>query len=105
MGHYYESHVTIEPVADDLKLEQVKAIAQLHGFRVADLLMVKRPEDTPERSRLDTFMTSRDLDYTGLRCRTWDVMRDLKQAGVRVWREKIEEILIDIHHKPKEHAA
>ena len=94
MSLYYESHVTVEPVFDT-RLEQLKFICELHGFRVADLLMQKRPEDTPERSRFDTFCSSRSVDPAVLTQRMYDLCRACASAGFRVWRYKIENVIVD----------
>ena len=47
---YYEAHITIEPLFDE-QIMPVYAIAACHKFRLAELLMKKRSEDTPERSK------------------------------------------------------
>lgn len=96
----YECHITIEPVFGQL-LEDVRAIAEadVHGFKVADLFMQKRPEDTPERSKFDTFITGHsvsDESYNGLLQRARGLSRILcHQLGVKVYRIKVEEILFD----------
>lgn len=95
---YYEAHITIEPVFDK-DLEVAKILADCRGFRVADLLMVKRKEDTPERSKYDTFMTSRDTDYDTIYNATIDLVNDLKTANFKVWRYKIEDTLLDVRLK------
>lgn len=91
---YYESHVTIEPVFD-AELEQVKVYAKDYSFKVADLLMQARKDDTPERSKKDTFLTGRDKDYGALYNRMSDLAVDLRKAGFKVWRTKIEAVLYD----------
>ena len=77
---YYESHVTVEPLFGE-DLEKLKSIAEVYKFRVADLLMQKRPEDSPERSKYDTFATGQHKnlrligvarDYIGNRYLLWD---------------------------------
>ena len=92
---YYEAHVTIEPVFDE-RLEDLKKIAFYWGFRVADLLMVKRPNDTPERSKYDTFMTARNTDYDIIHDNTIRCVDNLFEAGFKVWRYKIEDTLLDV---------
>lgn len=59
---YYESHITIEPIFDE-DLAKVREIANKYGFILAELLMQKRKEDSAERSKYDTFLTSRAKDY------------------------------------------
>ena len=94
MSLYYESHVTIEPVFDT-RLEQLKFLCELHGFRVADLLMQKRSEDTPERSRFDTFCSSRSVDLPVLESRMFGLVSACLAAGFKVWRYKIEDVILD----------
>lgn len=95
MSLYFESHVTIEPVLDAARLEQLKFICELHGFRVADLLMQKRAEDMPERSRFDTFCSSRSVDMPALEQRMFALVSALRGAGFKVWRYKIEDVVLD----------
>ena len=90
----FECHITIEPVFDkDLRL--VTAIADKHGFRVADLLMKKRREDTPERSSWDTFMTARSSSYDVVHRMMMLCVEELLSLSFKVWRRKIELILLD----------
>lgn len=92
--YYYECHVTIEPVFDE-RLEQVKAIAKLHDFRVADLLMKKRAKDTAERSKEDTFITGRSTIFNSLKSKMTNLIHDLKINNINIYRYKIEDILVD----------
>lgn len=94
MPLYYESHVTIEPVFG-AELDRIRDIAGAHRFRVADLLMQKRQDDTPERSRHDTFCTGRGNDDADLGRRMFALVGDLRDAGYKVWRYKIEHVVID----------
>lgn len=91
---YYESHVTVEPVFD-AKLELLTQIAHNHKFRVADLFLQKRPQDTPERSRFDSFCTSRGQECNELVYRTRRLVADLQFNGLTVWRYKVESALVD----------
>mgnify|MGYP000013416462 CR=1 FL=1 len=95
---YFEAHITIEPVFDQ-QLALAETIAKRHGFRIADLLMLKRVADTPERSQYDTFMTGRSTDYADLFCRTEDCVFSLQSCGFQVWRYKIENTLLDVRLK------
>ena len=95
MSLYYESHVTIEPVLDERDLEHLKFVCELHGFRVADLLMQKRKEDTPERSKFDTFCSSRSVDMPVLEKRMFDFVKACRDIGFKVWRYKIEDVILD----------
>lgn len=95
---YYECHVTIEPVFDE-RLEAVRELAPLFGFKVADLLMRKRRQDTEERSKHDTFMTGRSRSYDDLRDRMTALIIALRHADFIVWRYKIEDTIIDSKHE------
>ena len=90
----YEIHITIEPVFDD-ELKLLNRVAESYNYKVADLLFQKREEDTPERSSKDSFLTGHGGDYNVV-CKTLRLLiRDLKTYGYKVWRYKIEEILLD----------
>lgn len=99
---YYESHVTIEPIFDD-RLEQAKQLALKHKFKVANLLMQKRNEDSPERSKYDTFMTGHYTTNPGdLNIFTQNMkslIKDLQDHGFKVWRYKIEHVILDSRTK------
>lgn len=95
---YYEAHITIEPVFDE-RLAKVKMLAERFQFKVADLLMQKRPEDTAERSKFDTFMTGHSKKYTDLNNRLGLLTCALQEAGFTVWRYKIEDTIIDSRHE------
>lgn len=95
---YYESHVTIEPVFDE-KLEFATNIALRNGFKIANLLMQKREADTPERSKYDTFMTGHSVSGTVLSVRTRELVNELKECGFKVWRYKIEHVVLDSRTK------
>ncbi len=73
---YYESHVTIEPVFG-WELESIEEIAKKHKFKVAKLLMQKRDEDTPERSKYDTFMTGHSISQDDLENRMEALIDDV----------------------------
>lgn len=91
---YFECHITVEPLFDE-RLADFKEIAQTHQFRIADLLMQKRATDTPERSQHDSFCTGRSTDYEDLWSRMCALVNDLGTTGIRVWRYKIENTLLD----------
>ncbi len=91
---YFESHITIEPVFDD-KREKVQKLANEHGFRLAELLLKKRSEDTEERSNKDTFMTSNSKYFADINSRTKDLVWHLQKEGFKVWRYKIEDTVLD----------
>ena len=93
---YYECHITISPVHDEEKLLLLKEIVKEYKFKVAELLMQKRQEDTPLRSKYDTFMTGHSLDYVDLEDRMTQLRIILSQLGHKVWRYKIEHVILDV---------
>ncbi len=97
----YECHITIEPVFGD-KLEEAKVLGLQWGFRPAKLLLQRRKEDTEERSKNDTFLTSHDERYDNLRDRMIGMCRSLNAADYKVWRYKIEYIMLDSRNDPDE---
>lgn len=92
---YFESHITIEPVFGE-KLEDLKEIVSQYSFKVAELLMSKRKEDTPERSRFDTFCTLRGSNWKEIEANTIKCVDLLTVSGFKVWRYKIENTLLDV---------
>ena len=90
----FEAHITIEPVFDD-RLDIVKMVAGKWNFKVAELLMVKNRQDTPQRSNKDSFMTGHSNSYKILEAAIKAICNELHQAEVKVWRYKIEEIVLD----------
>jgi hypothetical protein len=92
---YFEAHVTVDPVFDG-RLLQMKAIVKPYQFRVADLLMKKRAQDTAERSKEDTFCTGRGKNYADVKDRTTRLVSALKTFGFKVRRWKIENTLDDV---------
>jgi hypothetical protein len=91
---YYECHVTIEPVFD-ADLIKVGSIGEKYFFRVADLLMQKRHEDMPTRSKFDTFLTGRHMNYDVLQERMVALVKNLQECGYKIWRYKIEDTILD----------
>jgi hypothetical protein len=91
---YYESHVTIEPVFGE-RLDLAREISAKYRFKVADLLMQKRAEDSPERSAKDTFTTGHSKTLEDLSSRMFCLEADLRREGFHVWRAKIEAVIID----------
>lgn len=92
--HYYEAHVTVEPVFEE-RLEQFKIICRDYKFHVASLLMQKRKSDTEERSKNDSFCTGRGISYTDIEKRMLALVDRLGKEGFKVWRYKIESTLLD----------
>ena len=95
---YYESHITIEPVFDE-RLEDFRKLCEPHKFKPASLLMKKRKEDTAERSQYDTFATGHGKLFDDISARTIGLVEDLKAAGFKVWRYKIEDTMLDSRHE------
>ena len=92
---YYESHITIEPVFEQ-RLEELNTYAKAYGFKVANLLMQKRKEDSPERSKSDTFCTGWSTDdKKDLEKRMVGLITALKQTDYKIYRYKIEECILD----------
>ena len=95
---YYECHITIEPVFEP-QLVTLKTICNSFGFKVADLLMVKRKEDTPERSRFDTFCTGHSTDFKQLQLQMEGCIREIQKYEFKVWRYKIEAVKLDSNNE------
>lgn len=95
--HYYEAHVTIEPVfgEDDMVFRK---IAKAYKFHVATLLLQKRKEETPTMSKNDAFCTGRSVSYSDIEDRMLALVRALTNAGFLVHRYKIESTLLDSRH-------
>ncbi len=92
--HYYEAHITIEPVFEE-RLKEFKEVSGKFDFRVAELLMRKRTEDVPERSSNDSFCTGRSISYSDIKTRMLNLVKNLRDSGFKVWRYKIESTLLD----------
>jgi len=92
----YEAHITIEPIFDDEKRQNLNQILLSNGFRLAELLMKKRTDDTPERSQYDSFCTARSDSALELHDRTRACVKTLQDKGFTVYRYKLEETLIDV---------
>lgn len=94
---YFESHITVEPVFDE-RLELFQETVKPFGFKAADLLLQKSREATPERSSKDTFATAKapwnrraDIENRMRAC-----VAALQFAGFKVWRYKIEAVVLDV---------
>lgn len=92
--HYFETHVTIEPIFDE-RLSEAAEIAKKHGFKIANLLMKKREEDTEERSKYDTFMTGHGRNIFSVTNKVRSLVTELKEKSFKVWRYKIEDTVMD----------
>lgn len=98
--NYFECHITIEPVFED-ELSLVSSLARQYGFRPAKLLMQKRKNDTPTRSRHDTFLTGRGYDLDDLSARMSLTIEAIQDVGIVVWRYKIEETVFDSRYNDR----
>lgn len=94
MSLYYECHITIEPVFGG-DLDVVQDLIKPFGFKVADLLMQKREDDTPERSKNDTFCTARHKKQEVLESKMLQAINALQNLHFKVWRYKIEDCVFD----------
>jgi hypothetical protein len=92
--HYYEAHLTFEPVFDR-RLRDLAATCASFGFHVASLLMKKRAKATPERAAEDSFATGRSVSYSEVESRMFRLLDVLRNEGFQVWRYKIEETALD----------
>ncbi|MBI4120771.1 MAG: hypothetical protein HY457_00745 [Parcubacteria group bacterium] len=92
--HYYEAHVTVEPIFGK-RLEKFIELCKRYEFHVATLLMQKRKSDTPKRSKNDSFCTGRSISYSEIETRMLSLVDALRAAGFKVWRYKIESTLLD----------
>lgn len=95
MTKLYESHITIEPVFDE-QLELFSNISTKYNFKPAKLFMQKQRADTPERSSRDTFCTGHSDTYEDMEDRMLKLVESLIHNGFKVWRYKIEHILLDV---------
>ena len=93
----YEVHITVEPVFGD-DLNRFKEVSREFGFSVATLLMQKDRESTPERSDRDSFCSAKGEYLINLQTSAQSLIHELKSAGFKVWRYKVEEILIDVRN-------
>lgn len=92
--HYYEAHITVEPVFDE-RLKEFTETCKGSEFHVAKLLMEKG-----EPSRKDAFCTGRDKDYEALHHRMFSLLGKLRKAKFKIWRFKIESIMLDSRYDP-----
>lgn len=95
--HYYEAHVTINPVFGE-HLERFKSICAEHKFHVAKLHMRRSAQAPAEPSSDDQFCTSRSISLSDIKKRMVKVVASLQEAGYVVRRGKIEETLYDSRH-------
>ena len=99
--HYYEAHVTIEPVFDE-RHKAFTIVCKRYQFHVATLLMQKQKTATPTRSGNDAFCTGRSISYSDIKDRMFELVGALKDAGFDVHRYKIESTLLDSRYDDAE---
>lgn len=90
----FEAHITVEPVFDK-EFETFETECRQYHFRPAKLLMQKDRAETAEWSSKDSFCTGHHSDYGVLMGRGRQLIAALKDEGIKVWRFKIEEIILD----------
>lgn len=91
---YFESHITIEPVFGEMREKAEEAIKDAK-FRMADLVMKKGVGQTETPNQEDSFCTGRGSDFNELMYRTQLAGQALKNLGIKVYRYKLENTLID----------
>lgn len=87
---YFECHITIEPVEGE-RFALFEHICSKWEFKPATLLMQK----TKDPSKLDSFCTGKNKQYLPLANRMYWMLEDLGQESFKVYRYKIEAILLD----------
>ena len=98
--HYYEAHVNVEPVFDEL-LDQFRDICKKSLFRVAKLLMRKREGDSYTPHVTDSFCTGRDKRFDKLALRVVELVSLLRSEGFEARRYKIESTEVDSKFEDK----
>lgn len=91
----YEAHITIEPVEGD-KFDLFESLCSAYKFKPAHLVMMKLRQVTDTRSNRDSFCTGHSSDFEDLKFRTEQLVELLKRVGLKVWRYKVEQTLLDI---------
>ena len=100
---YFECHVTCAPETGEM-LVSFEWHCAAWGFRPAKLLMKKGAQLEP--SDLDMFCTTRGGQLEEVLHRMRGLVRDLRSAGLVVWRAKIEiSILDEIYVSKSDRAA
>lgn len=90
----FECHITVEPVFDE-RLELFDNLCKPFQFKAAKLFMQKSRQETPERSNKDTFATGHTKTYEEALEKIMNLKNILIQHGYKVWRCKIEQIILD----------
>jgi hypothetical protein len=95
----FECHVTLEPIIQGQALAQerearLEDLATKSNFKIATLLM-----RDGTRSRDNSFCSAKNIDYNYLIEDMISFLCDLKKEGYKVYRYKIEQILLDVKIK------
>lgn len=90
---YYECHVTVDQESIGDKMEILKDLAADRLFRVSEIVETRWA--LTERHTTDTICTSRGRTYDALWKRMQDLMSDLRAAGFKIYRYKIEATVLD----------
>jgi hypothetical protein len=88
---YFESHITIDPVKDDVGVRLLQSLAAEFHFRVSELYVIK--DDSPNVR--DSFLTGRNASYDQLKIDMDDLIKELSKLDFRPRRAKIEAIIYD----------
>lgn len=94
MFKYYESHITIEPLFGE-DLENFASLCRTELFKPAKLLMQKDRASTATRSDKDTFCTGHSKNFGDIETRMRNLITKIQKNNFKVWRYKIEAILVD----------
>lgn len=93
--HYYESHVTIDPVFG-ARRALLADIARNYEFRIAPLFMRKSQADIEGQPHNDdAFMTGHSVNDKDITDRTSELVHALRTHNFAVRRYKIEETMCD----------
>jgi hypothetical protein len=90
---YFECHITIskDDLQTDEQIQLLHNLAEKHkGWKVASFLIVKGTKHKPEG-----FITLRCRDEDETKAKVWMMWEELKYAGLRPIRWKIEDTLYD----------
>lgn len=87
--HYFEAHVTIDPVHGKDRCN-VDDISRANHFKLAKLFMVKGVEASE-----DTFITGHAIELDLLTLRLRSLVASLQASGYVVRRYKIEDTVLD----------
>lgn len=93
----FEAHVTVEPLFNERR-KQFEEICGRHGYKAANLVMIKK-EGAATPSNRDTFCTGYGDAVSDMKFVLRKFVPELRKAGIKVWRYKIEAIIVDSKFK------